>query len=123
MNDHERWKIAVESIVGPTDKIIFAFGADIGPVNGYTTDNEKYMYYKSQGFTIFCNVDGNIGWTEFGETFMRTGRVALDGFTMYQAMTDYAAAHTIYANDYEKLGIHDISSFFNTLRPTPIDSE
>ena len=71
----------------------------------------------------YCNVDGNIGWTEFGDTFMRTGRVALDGFTMYQAMTENAIVHSVYANDYQKLGISGISSFFNQLRPTPIDSE
>ena len=54
---------------------------------------------------------------------MRTGRVALDGFTMYQAMTADAGTHHIYATDYEKLGIHDISSFFDSMRPTPIESE
>ena len=123
MNDHERWKTVNSPILGDIDKIIFAFGADIGGVGGYTADNAKFQYFKGQGFNIFCNVDGNIGWTEFGDTFMRTGRVALDGFTMYQAMTDSAAAHTIYANDYEKLGIHDVASFFNQYRPTPIDSE
>ena len=97
--------------------------ADIGGVGGYTPDNAKFQYFKGQGINIFCNVDGNIGWTEFGDTFMRTGRVALDGFTMYQAMTESAAVHSIYANDYEKLGIHDVASFFNQYRPTPIDSE
>lgn len=121
--DHERWKTVNSPVLGETDKIIFAFGADIGYLGEYTPNNAKFQYFKGQGFNIFCNVDGNIGWTEFGDTFMRTGRVALDGFTMYQAMTDYAAAHTIYANAYEKLGIHDIPSFFNQLRPTPIDSE
>ena len=121
--DHERWKTVNEPILGKTDKIIFAFGADIGIVGAYTDSNEKYQYFKNEGFTIFCNVDGNIGWTEFGDTFMRTGRVALDGFTMYQAMTDNAVVHSVYANDYEKLGISGISSFFNQYRPTPIDSE
>ena len=89
----------------------------------YTDANAKFRYFKDQGMNIFCNVDGNIGWTEFGDTFMRTGRVALDGFTMYQAMTENAGAHSIYANDYEALGISGISEFFNPLRPTPIDSE
>jgi hypothetical protein len=121
--DHERWVTVNEPILGKVDKIIFAFGADIGHVGEYTDYNEKFQYFKSQGMNIFCNVDGNIGWTEFGDTFMRTGRVALDGFTMYQAMTEYAGAHTIYANDYEALGISGISDFFNKLRPTPIDSE
>ncbi len=118
MNDHERWKIAVEQIVGPTDKIIFAFGADIGPVNGYTENNEKFMYFKSQGFTIFCNVDGNIGWTEFGNDYVRTGRVALDGVSMYNAMTPGTPSHETYAYDFEQLGIYDIASFFDPNRNT-----
>ena len=123
MADHERWKTVNEPILGKTDKIIFAFGADIGIVGAYTPDNAKFQYFKNQGFNIFCNVDGNIGWTEFGDTFMRTGRVALDGFTMYQAMTEGAIVHSVYAADYEQLGIHDVATFFNPLRPTPIDSE
>ena len=121
--DHERWVTVNEPILGKVDKIIFAFGADIGFVGEYTDANAKFRYFKDQGMNIFCNVDGNIGWTEFGDTFMRTGRVALDGFTMYQAMTENAGAHSIYANDYEALGISGISEFFNPLRPTPIDSE
>ena len=121
--DHERWVTVNEPILGKVDKIIFAFGADIGRVGEYTDFNEKFQYFKSQGMNIFCNVDGNIGWTEFGDLYMRTGRVALDGFTMYQAMTEGAGVHTIYANDYEALGIRGISDFFNKLRPTPIDSE
>lgn len=121
--DHERWVTVNEPILGKVDKIIFAFGADIGFVGEYTDANAKFRYFKDQGMNIFCNVDGNIGWTEFGDTFMRTGRVALDGFTMYQAMTENAGAHSIYANDYEALGITGISEFFNPLRPTPIDSE
>lgn len=121
--DHERWVTVNEPILGKVDKIIFAFGADIGFVGEYTDANAKFRYFKDQGMNIFCNVDGNIGWTEFGDTFMRTGRVALDGFTMYQAITENAGAHSIYANDYEALGISGISEFFNPLRPTPIDSE
>ena len=122
-HDHERWKTVNSPILGETDKIIFAFGADIGFVGEYTPNNAKYQYFKGEGFNIFCNVDGNIGWTEFGDTFMRTGRVALDGFTMYQAMTPDAPVHSVYANDYEALGISGIEGFFNKLRPTPINSE
>ena len=122
-HDNERWMTVNHPILGDIDKIIFAFGADIGHVGAYTADNAKFRYFKDQGYNIFCNVDGNIGWTEFGSTFMRTGRVALDGFTMYQAMTEGAVVHSVYANDYEVLGIHDVASFFNPLRPTPIDSE
>ena len=121
--DHERWVTVNEPILGKVDKIIFAFGADIGHVGEYTDYNQKFQYFKSQGMNIFCNVDGNIGWTEFGDLYMRTGRVALDGFTMYQAMTENASVHSIYANDYETLGISGVSEFFNRFRPTPINSE
>lgn len=121
--DYERWVTVNEPILGKVDKIIFAFGADIGFVGEYTENNAKFRYFKSQGMNIFCNVDGNIGWTEFGDTFMRTGRVALDGFTMYQAMTEDAVVHSVYANDYDVLGISQIQDFFNKLRPTPINSE
>ena len=121
--DNERWMTCNHNIVGDIDIIIFAFGGDIGYVGGYTADNEKYQYFKSQGYSIFCNVDGNIGWTEFGSEYMRTGRVALDGFTMYQAMTEDAASHGTYAKDYEVLGISGIEDFFNPYRITPIDSE
>lgn len=121
--DNERWMTVNHDIVGDTDKIIFAFGGDISDATPYSESNEKYAYFKSQGYVIFCNVDGNIGWTQFGPTYLRTGRVALDGFTMYQAMTEDAASHTTYGHDYEVLGITDIASFFNPNRITPITSE
>ncbi len=121
--DNERWMTVNHPIVGDTDIIIFAFGGDIGLVNQYNADNEKYQYFKDQGYCIYCNVDGNIGWTEFGPSYMRTGRVALDGFTMYQAMTEDGASHGTYARDYEILGIKNVESFFNQYRITPIESE
>ncbi len=122
-SDNERWMTVNHEILGDVDKIIFAFGGDIGDAGDYSLDNEKYAYFKSQGYNIFCNVDGNIGWTQFGDQYLRTGRVALDGFTMYQAMTESGASHSTYAYDYEVLGINNISEFFNPYRITPIESE
>lgn len=122
-SDNERWMKVNHSIVGDIDKIIFAFGGDIGGVGQYTSANDKYVYFKSQGYNIFCNVDGNIGWTEFGDGYMRTGRVAMDGFTMYQAMTASGVSHSTYAKDYEILGVTDIADFFNPNRITPIEGE
>lgn len=121
--DNERWMKVNHDILGDTDKIIFAFGGDIGGVHQYTSDNAKFEYFKSQGYNIFCNVDGNIGWTEFGDNYMRTGRVALDGFTMYQAMTEDGKSHTTYAHDYEVLGITGVRDWFNQYRITPIEGE
>lgn len=121
--DNERWMTVNHPILGDVDKIIFAFGGDIGGVGDYTEENAKYKYFKSQGYNIFCNVDGNIGWTQFGEGYMRTGRVALDGFTMYQSFTPEGKSHATYAHDYEVLGIKDVASFFNKNRITPIEGE
>lgn len=121
--DNERWMTVNHKILGDTDKIIFAFGGDIGGVKQYTADNAKFEYFKNAGYNIFCNVDGNIGWTEFGDTYMRTGRVALDGFTMYQSFTEDGASHSTYAHDYEVLGIKDVEDWFNQYRITPIEGE
>ena len=121
--DNERWMTVNHNILGDTDKIIFAFGGDIGYVGGYTADNEKFQYFKSQGYVIFCNVDGHAGWTEFGPDYMRTGRVALDGFTMYQYMTESGGSHGTYKKSYDLLGLHDIDEFFNPYRITPIEEE
>lgn len=121
--DNERWMTCNHNIVGDIDKIIFAFGGDIGTVGGYTADNDKFQYFKSQGYVIYCNVDGHIGWTEFGPDYVRTGRVPLDGFAMYQAMTESGGSHGTYAHDFEVLGISNVESFFNKYRITPIESE
>ena len=121
--DNERWMTVNHNILGDIDKIIFAFGGDIGTVGGYTADNEKFQYFKSQGYVIYCNVDGHAGWTEFGPDYMRTGRVALDGFTMYQYMTPEGGSHSTYTKSYELLGLHDIDEFFNPNRITPIEDE
>lgn len=81
--DTEKWKANVETIVGPTDIIIFAFGADIGSWEGYS-GNEKFDYLKSQGFNIYCNVDASqTSWVQFGDNYMRQGRRNLDGYLMY----------------------------------------
>ena len=102
--------------IGETDKIIFAFGADIGYVGGYTADNAKYQYYRKEGFNIYSNVDGNFGWMEYGTGFVRTGRIAIDGVTMYNAMTEGTPSHETFKKDYELLGITDIAGFFDKNR-------
>ena len=81
--DTERWKKNIAPIVGDTDVIIFAFGADIGDWHPYTSDNQLFSYFKSQGYNIYCNVDSSQYWVQFGENFMRMGRRNLDGYRMY----------------------------------------
>lgn len=81
--DTQKWLDNVSNIVGDTDMIIFAFGADIGDWTGYSSDNAKFNYLKSVGFDYFCNVDGStLSWVQFGDTYLRTGRMNIDGYRM-----------------------------------------
>lgn len=107
--DTEKWKSYVEPIVGPTNIIIFAFGADIGGAAPYTSDNTngKFDYLKSQGFDIYCNVDSQKYFVQFGENFMRQGRRNLDGYRMY------------YDPDLVS-DLFDASQVFDSARPTPV---
>ena len=82
--DTSRWDSWVRPIVGDTDILIFAFGADIGDWEPYTMDNPYFAMYKNDGFSIFCNVDGSQPcWVQFGSDYMRQGRRNLDGYRMY----------------------------------------
>lgn len=109
--DTEKWKATVEPIVGPTDIIIFAFGADIGGWQGYE-GNAKFDYLKSQGFNIYCNVDSSKYWVQFGDNYMRQGRRNLDGYRMYY--------HTDpNGNDFLD-DLFDAESVFDKSRPTPV---
>ncbi|MCD7819726.1 MAG: polysaccharide deacetylase [Lachnospiraceae bacterium] len=83
MTDTERWKSNVETIVGETDIIIFAFGADISDWTEYSEDNEYYIYLKEQGYNIFCCVDSAQYWVQFNGTSMRMARRNIDGYRMY----------------------------------------
>ena len=105
--DTKRWLNNVGSIVGDTDIIIFAFGADIGSWEPYTSDNELFAYFKKKGFSIFCNVDSSPYWVQFGDTFMRQGRRNLDGYRMYY-------------NPDMVSDLFDVDSVWDSARPTPV---
>ena len=107
MTDTERWLNNVGSIVGDTDIIIFAFGADIGGWEPYTSDNELFRYFKEKGFSIFCNVDSSRCWVQFGDTFMRQGRRNLDGYRMYY-------------NPEMVEDLFDVDSVWDSARPEPV---
>lgn len=105
--DTEKWMSYVKPIVGDTDIIIFAFGADIGDWQAYTADNEKFNYLKSVGFNIYCNVDSSQYWVQFGDRYMRQGRRNLDGYRMYY-------------NPEMVSDLFDASQVFDPARPTPV---
>ena len=95
------------TVVGSTDVLIFAFGADIGDWQPYTSDNAFFTYFKSKGFNIFCNVDSSQYWVQFGNTFMRQGRRNLDGYRMYY-------------NPDMLSDLFDVSEAWDDNRPTPV---
>ena len=83
--DTERWKKNVEPVVGETDTIIFAHGQDLYERTGaYPSTNEKYQYFREQGYRIFCNVDSTVYQTYLGEDYLRQGRRNLDGYRIYK---------------------------------------
>ena len=82
--DNEKWQSNVVPIVGKTDCIIFAHGQDLQGRGDYKESNEKYQYFRNEGFTIFCNVDSNKYTTWFGPDYLRQGRRNLDGYRIYK---------------------------------------
>lgn len=105
--DNEKWENYVAPILGKTDIIIFAFGADIGNWEGYSDDNEKYAYYKSRGYHYYCNVDGNQYWVQLTDSYLRQGRRNLDGYRMYY-------------NPDMLSDLFDVDEVFDSSRPTPV---
>ena len=108
VKDTSRWLENVAPIVGSTDVLIFAFGADIGDWRPYTSENAFFTYLKEQGFSIFCNVDGSQKyWVQFADNYMRQGRRNLDGYRMYY-------------NPDMLSDLFDVSKAWDNARPTPV---
>ena len=105
--DDKKWKKYVAPILGETDMIIFAFGADIGSWEGYSADNEKYEFYKSQGYRYFCNVDSSQYFVQITDDYFRQGRRNLDGYRMYY-------------NPEMLSDLFDVSEVWDSSRPTPV---
>lgn len=112
--DTDKWKTEVESLIGPTDIILFPFGSDIGGWQRYTMENERFAYLKSVGFRYFCNVDSSKNWVQLGSDHLRQGRRNLDGYRMYYDMIE---------TDPSKLKLNDlfdVNEVFDKERPTPV---
>ncbi len=106
--DSDRWQTWVAPIVGDTDVLIFAFGADIGDWRPYDSSNQLFNHYKSMGFSIFCNVDTSQPcWVQIGSNFLRQARRNLDGYRMY------------YTPDLIS-DLFDVKEAWDASRPTPV---
>lgn len=106
--DSDKWERNVESLIGPTDIILFPFGSDIGSWKPYTKDNERLTYLKSLGFRYFCNVDASkTAWMQLGQDYFRQARRNVDGYRMYyspDSLTD----------------LFHVPDVFDPARPTPV---
>ena len=118
--DTDKWEAEVESLIGPTDIILFPFGDDIADWHPYTLDNERYVYLYGKGFRYFCNVDSSQAWVQLGDDYLRQGRFNLDGYRMWQ---------DIVATQEGGSGKRVLGDFFNAedvfdpARPTPVEWE
>lgn len=112
--DSDKWRTEVESLIGPTDILIYPFGADVGDWRPYAESNERYQYLYSLGFRYFCNVDSNPYWVQLGDQYLRQGRRNLDGYRMWKDMT---------ATDPANRKLDDLfraEDVFDAGRPTPV---
>lgn len=106
--DTDKWAQNVESLIGPTDIILFPFGSDIGSWKPYTKSNQRFKYLEDQGFRYFCHVDASQPyWTQLGPNYFRQGRRNLDGYRMY------------YYPDYLS-DLFNTADVFDPARPTPV---
>lgn len=115
VTDSNKWENEVESLIGPTDIILFPFGADVGDWHPYTHENKRFQYLWDLGFRYFCNVDSNQYWIQIGTDFVRQGRRNLDGFRMWK---DIEAG-----SDTSKRKLDDLfraEDVFSPNRPTPV---
>ena len=112
--DCDKWEAEVESLIGPTDIILFPFGADVGDWRPYASDNERFNYLHSLGFRYICNVDSTRYWVQLGETYLRQGRRNLDGYRLWKDIT---------AEDPTRRKLDDLfraEDVFDPDRPTPV---
>ena len=117
--DCDRWNRNVAPLIkeatgSQPDIIIFPKGADIGDWHPYAADNERFKYMYNLGFRYFCNVDNNQYWVQLGDTYLRQGRRALDGYNMWLQMSGQ--------NDRLSDLFDNVSEIFDSARPTPVPS-
>ena len=103
--DTQKFKENVDPLIGGTDIIIFAFGADLTSVEDYS--GEKFEYLKSQGYNYYCNVDSSQYFVQIRSNYFRQGRRNLDGYRMYynpELLSD----------------LFDVQEVFDPSRPVPV---
>ena len=114
-HDTDRWEAEVESLIGPTDIILYPFGNDIADFHAYTEDNPRFKYLESKGFRYFCNVDASTPyWMQKGTSYFRMARRNLDGYRLYQDTIQEDPAKKRLSD------LFDARDIFDSARPTPV---
>lgn len=103
--DTQKFKENVDPVIGGTDIIIFAFGADLNQSEDYS--GEKFEFLKGQGYNYFCNVDSQKYFVQIRDRYLRMGRRNLDGYRMYY--------NPEMLND-----LFDAATVFDSTRPVPV---
>ena len=114
--DTDKWEAEVESLIGPTDILIYPYGNDISDWHSYGQDNARFAYLQSKGFQYFCNVDASTPyWMQKGSTYLRMARRNLDGYRLYQDLVETDPAKKRLTD------LFDAADIFDTARPTPVE--
>ena len=83
--DTRMWKAEVRPIVGPTDMLVYPFGADISGLPAY--GGNKYQYLRAQGFSYYFNIDASrTAWGQMGPDYLREARINVDGISLTAAL-------------------------------------
>lgn len=113
--DYEKWLNTVANITGTSDTIIFAHGADIGNWHYYdAATNDKYAYYKSEGYNFYANVDASAPyWIQIRDDYVRQGRIDIDGMQMWRHLSGAASTDVLSQ-------FFNVDDVFDERRPTPV---
>lgn len=113
--DTDKWEAEVESLIGPTDILLYPFGNDIAGWHPYSNDNPRFAYLESKGFRYFCNVDASTPyWMQMGTNFFRMARRNLDGYRLYEDLIQTDPAKKRLTD------LFDAAEVFDAARPTPV---
>lgn len=115
------WDREVKPLLGDVDIIIYPQGEDLyeGSWRGYDPNNAKYQLLKQLGFSYFCSVDSNLGWTQLGTEYFRMGRANVDGQRMWEAISSYVDPASGAVDRLSAL--IDSRLVFDWSRPTPVE--
>ncbi len=106
----------MESLIGPTDIILYPFGNDIADWRPYKQDNPRFKYLEAKGFRYFCNVDASAPyWMQMGTNYFRMARINLDGYRLYQDMIQTDPSKKRLSQFF------DAAEIFDSARPTPVE--